>query len=758
MLLFLAIAATATLAVLAPAVSRAWPRAAGALLSVPLGGAGVLLALAFAARRPGEVSASAPWLPALGLTLSFRLDGIALLFALLVTIVGALVVVYAAEYLRAEAERGRALALLLAFAASMLGLVLADDLVLLYVFWELTSVTSWLLIGFHHHRPEARAASWQALLVTAGGGLALLAGFLLLADAAGSSRISDVLAAAPELARHAHLPWAAALVVAGILTKSAQFPFHGWLARAMEAPTPVSAYLHAATMVKAGVYLALRLAPVLAASSVFRWGLAVAGGASLLVGAARALLESDLKRVLAWSTVSALGFLLLLASDGTSAGVHAALAYTLAHALYKGSLFLAAGAVDHGAGTRDTDRLAGLRRAQPITAAAAGLAALSMAGVPGGFGYVAKEAAYGELLHGGGGFALVAVAVAGSALLVVAAATAGLLPFAARRGSPPPGAHEVGAALWAPPLALAAAGIAAGVAPFAADALLRDAAAGIAGASPQPLALFHGWATLALSVATLALGIGLVFARPALRSRFGGWARPGPADGFSRALLLLEAIAKRHTVLVQGGSLRRHLAITFGGVAALAAAAFLRWDGVPSLALGPPGGAELTLGVVAILAALAAVRARSRVATITALGAVGYAIGLLFLLFGAPDLAMTQIAVETVTVMVLLLAFRHLPSFSPRSTRATRVRDAVVASAVGATMSLLVLAAVSAGPDERVSSFHLARSVPDAHGRNVVNTILVDFRGLDTLGEATVLAVAAFGVVALLKLRAEEGR
>jgi multicomponent Na+:H+ antiporter subunit A len=749
MVLPLAILAVAAAAALAPALGRAAPRAGGLLLAAPVAGAGAALAWAARAGSP-EPAVSFPWLPALGVDVALRLDGLALLFALLVTGVGALVVPYAWSYLSHEAERGRAVAVLLAFAASMLGLVLADDAVLLYVFWELTSVTSWLLVGFRHDRAEARAAAWQALLVTAAGGLALLAGLLLLGLAAGTTRLSELAAAAPALAADPRAPWAAALVVAGILTKSAQVPFHAWLPRAMEAPTPVSAYLHAATMVKAGVYLALRLVPVLGALAPFRWGLVAAGGASLLFGAWRALFESDLKRVLAFSTVSGLGLLLLLAGAGTPAAVHAALAYTLAHALYKGALFLAAGSVDHGAGTRDSDALAGLRRAQPLTAAAAGLAALSMAGAPGGLGYVAKEAAYGGLLPGAA--PLLGAAVLGSALLVVAAAVAGWLPFSARRGAPPSGAHEVPAAMWAPPLALATLGVVLGIAPGAADALLRPGAIALAGGDPEPLALFHGWATAALSALTLGAGVALLLLRPALRAALG--ARVARTrDGFRVALRALDVIARLHTAAVQGGSLPRYLAVTFSAAALLVAAGFLRAGGVPAWPRLAPGAPELALGALAMVAAVCAVRARSRVAAIVALGAVGYAVGLLFLLFGAPDLAMTQIAVETVTVMVLLLAFRHLPRFHRISGAASRARDLAVAGAVGGAMALLLLAAASAQVAAPVSAYYLERSATEAHGHNVVNTILVDFRGLDTLGEVTVLAIAGFGVVALLKLR-----
>jgi len=745
-----AILLLALLALLAPGVARALPRAGGVLLGSAVAAIGVLLAVA--AAGPAGAPVSFAWLPSVGLALSFRLDGLGLVFALLVTGIGALVVAYGWSYLSHEPLRGRGIAILLAFAASMLGLVLADDVILLYVFWELTSVTSWLLIQFHHDRAEARIASWQALLVTAGGGLALLAGAVLLSLAAGTTRLSEIVAAAPALARHAWLPGIATLVLAGVLTKSAQVPFQGWLPRAMEAPTPVSAYLHAATMVKAGIYVALRLLPVLAAAAPFRIGLLVAGAASLLVGAGKALFEADLKRVLAYSTISGLGLILLLVGIGTPAAVHAALAYLLAHALYKGALFLVAGAVDHATGTRNTDELSGLRRAQPVVAAAAALAALSMAGVPVTFGYVAKEAAYGGLLDAARPLVLAALVI-GSALLGVSAAVVGWFPFRSRPGVRATEAHAVSPALWAPPLALAVLGLALGVVPRVADRMVAAAAADVRPGSVDALALFHGWAGAALSAGTIALALALVLARPRLRGALGAAVSGASPDLFRRALRGLEVVSKLHTRRLQTGSLRRYLGITFAVSAILLAAGFLRGGLAPAVRVGAPRAPELLLGVLAMAAAVAAVRARSRTASIVALGAVGYSIGLLFLLFGAPDLAMTQIAIETVTVMVLLLAFRHLPHFARLSSWTSRVRDVVVACAVGALMTLLVLTATRTPPPDPISDYHLAQSVPGAHGHNVVNTILVDFRGLDTLGEVTVLAIAGFGIVALLKLR-----
>jgi multicomponent Na+:H+ antiporter subunit A len=375
-----------------------------------------------------------------------------------------------------------------------------------------------------------------------------------------------------------------------------------------------------------------------------------------------------------------------------------------------------------------------------------------MAGVPGGLGYVAKEAAYGAIGSAAGG-ALLAVAMVGSALFVVAAAVTGWGPFVSRRVAPPQGAHEVAPALWGPPLVLATCGIAMGVAPLAVDALLAPTAAALAGGPTEPLALFHGWGTAVLSLATLAAGAAVVRQRPRIRAALGASVARGSRDGFGFFLRALSAVAARHTAVLQTGSLRRYLVVTFAVAGAALAVGFARGVDASALRVEAPALPEAALGSVAIIAAVAAVRARSRISAITALGAVGYSVGLTFLLFGAPDLAMTQIAVETVTVMVFLLAFRHLPRLARLSTIGSRTRDAALASAVGVAMALLVLAANAVEDGAPISAYHVERSVPDAHGRNVVNTILVDFRGLDTLGEVTVLAIAGAGVVALLKLR-----
>lgn len=710
------------------------------------------------------------WAPELGVGASIYVDGLSALFALLIAGVGALVLAYSGAYLRGAPERGRFFGQLLLFAASMLGVVVAGDLFLLYVFWELTSLSSFLLIGTDHRRRAARAAAIQAMLVTTGGGLALLAGLVLLADAAGTSEIAELLHRGDAVRAHPSYPAILALILAGAFTKSAQIPLHFWLPAAMEAPAPVSAYLHSATMVKAGVFLIARLHPVLGGSAGFQAAVVAFGAATLLGGALLALPQRDLKRGLAYLTVSALGLITMLLGSGTDAAIEAAMTYVVAHALYKGALFLVAGNLDHETGTRDVERMAGVGRLMPRTAAAALVAALSLAGLPPLFGFIAKELAYGAPLRaeappGWLGAALAgAVALAGAAYAAVAARLS--ITLLRRKDEPetPKRPHEAPPAMWIPPALLAAGGLLLGLWPdLAGEALIRPAASAIAGRPVHvDLALWHGaGAPLALSAASVALGAGLYLGRERI-DRAGARLRPlaafGPAQGYARALRGLGRLAEAHTRLLQNGLLRRYVFCVLAAAAGLVGFALL-FRGPRDLppARGDAAAHELATLALAAAAAVAAAQQRSRMSAIVALGAVGALVSLLFALRHAPDVAMTQVLVETLIVVVVVLIFLRLPPYERASGRAARVAAALLSTAIGAGVALLALAVRGARLPGGVAPYYVERAIEGAHAHNVVNAILVDFRALDTLGEITVLAVASFGIHALLRIRGEEG-
>ncbi len=754
------------LAAFAPWIHRLAPRSSAWLLALlPLGLTGYFLGQAGAVAGGNPVRTFLPWAPSLGVNLSFSLDGLGLLFALLISGIGALVVVYAGGYLEGNPMAGRFHAYTLAFMASMLGVVLADNLLLLFVFWELTSVSSYLLIGFDHEREKARKAALQALLVTGGGGLALLAGFVMLGDVGGSMEIS-VLSTRGSAIRESplYLP-VLVLVLIGAFTKSAQFPFHFWLPNAMEAPTPASAYLHAATMVKAGIYLLARLSPVLGDDPAWQLPVASVGALTMLAGAWLALQQTYLKLLLAYSTVSALGALTMMLGIGTGPAVTAAIVFLPAHALYKGALFLVAGAVDHAAGEREVTRLSGLARRMPVTAAAAVTAAASMAGLPPLTGFLAKENLLGAV-SAAPAFrfaATLAVVLAGAAYVAIAAVV-GVRPFA---GTPRPTRiepHEAPAALWIGPSLLAFLGLLGGILPGPFVPVLSAAASATLGWDYEVyLALWHGFdPMLILSAAAVAGGIGLYAARGrllSLRSRWGHLGARGPASWYDAGMKQLVYLARAQTRLLQSGYLRIYILTIVVATLAAAGFALLRGEGVR---LGAPlSGArfyELCLAGLVLIAAGATVRSRSRLAAVASLGVVGYGIALIFILRGAPDLAMTQFIIETVTVILFVLALHHLPPYSRVSTRGSRARDAAVALLAGGLMAGFVLITAAGKRLPPISGYFAETSVPMAHGRNIVNVILVDFRGLDTLGEITVLAVAGIGAYALLKLRPGKGK
>ncbi|RJP74450.1 MAG: putative monovalent cation/H+ antiporter subunit A [Candidatus Abyssobacteria bacterium SURF_17] len=709
----------------------------------------------------GVLSSSHAWAPSVGVNLSFVLDGLSLLFAILISGIGALVFLYSSGYFKGHSGLGRFYAYLLIFMASMLGLVLSDNVIALFIFWELTSLSSYLLIGFDHERSSARSAARQALLVTSVGGLALLAGLLLLGEAGGSFELSQLLREREAIRSHRFYVPIVVLIMVAAFTKSAQFPFHFWLPNAMEAPAPVSTYLHSATMVKAGIYLLARLSPVLGGARIWQGTIVVVGAITMLIGACLAIKETDIKRILAYSTVSILGVLTFLLGLGTRAAVEAAVAYLFIHALYKAGLFLVAGIIDHETGIRDVTRLSGLARIMPVTALAAAVAGLSMAGLPPLFGFIGKELLYTATLQAPlANSILTAAVLLTSALLVAVAGIVSLGPFIGRTMTLSEKHGGVPLTMTAGPVVLAGLGLLIGLLPNLVAGRIVSSAVGAVLAQPAAikLALLHGLTVqLGLSGLTFALGVTAYLRRDALRravSRFDLGTALGPAKGYSLTLDGMTALARLQTRILQSGHLHIYLFIILAVTVGLVGSWLVRYYGLMRL----EGWADIRFyefltALVIVAATIVIVRASSRLFSVVALGVVGYSMGIIYIIFGAPDLAMTQFSIDTLTVILLLLVLYRLPRYARYSTTLERLRDAAIALAVGVLVTGLTLAATAVPPISQISSYFAENSYLLAKGRNVVNVILVDFRAFDTLGEITVLAVAAIGVYSLMKLR-----
>ena len=767
------LAAHAVLAALTGLLApRLGPRVFWVAALAPLSGVALVLAAAPTVLDGGAWTTEVPWVPGLDLSVALRLDALSLLLLVLVSGIGTLVFSYCAAYAEADGTLVRFVSTLTAFAGAMVGLVLADDVVLLYVFWELTTITSYLLVGLDDEQAGSRRAALQALLVTTLGGLAMLLGLIALSQAAGTTRLSQIVADPPQ---GGVVTGALLLVLLGALTKSAQVPFHPWLPAAMAAPTPVSAYLHAAAMVKAGIYLIARLAPGFGDLSWWRPLLVTFGVVTMVLGGWRALRQHDLKRLLAYSTISQLGFLTAVAGWGTHESAVAVGVLLLAHGLAKAALFLTVGAVDHSAHTRDLRRLHGLGRRMPVLAGAAGLAALSLGGVPLGLGFVAKEEVFAALVDTGGAFAVLALVglVVGSALTLAYSARLWWGAFA-DRATPldaddadarpadlalvdPAHVHAPSPVLVGPVVVLGLASLVLGVAPALLDPLIGATSSAHAGGEEVHLALWHGL-NLPLGLSVLALGAGalLVAGRRsygrALRAVGGVLPRSLDADrGYDAALAGLERTADQVTGRTQTGSLPGYLGVVLLCATVLPATALLLRGGAdlrPGVLVDLP--AQAAIGLLVVLAALAAARSSARLSSVLLLGAVGYGVALLYVLQGAPDLALTQFLVETLSLVLFLLVLRLLPRRFPRRPRPVQARTTAVALLAGAAVTVLTLAATSARTRPSVSREFLARSDPEAGGHNVVNVILVDFRGIDTLGEVTVVLVAALGLSSLV--------
>ncbi|HKJ98121.1 MAG TPA: monovalent cation/H+ antiporter subunit A [Desulfotignum sp.] len=706
---------------------------------------------------------SRDWIPALGLTFAFRVSGFGFLFALLVLGIGLLIVLYARYYIAREDPMGRFYTYLLFFMGSMLGIVLSENLLLLMVFWELTSISSFLLIGFWRHRADARQGAFMALVITGGGGFAMLAGFLLLGHITGSFELTAVLAAKEAVHAHPLYPVTLILILVGAFTKSAQFPFQFWLPHAMAAPTPVSAFLHSATMVKAGVFLLALMVPVLGGSALWFSIVTTTGLITLAFAAYMAMFKDDLKGLLAYSTVSHLGLITLLLGLGTPLAVFAAVFHIFNHAAFKAGLFMLAGIIDHETGTRDIQRLSGLKKAMPVTAVLTLIGCGAMAGVPLFNGFLSKEMFLAETLAPGltGAWSwILPVGAVLAAVFAVAYSIRMLLgvfwgkPAEDLPGSP----HEPPLGMTLSPAFLMAVCVLVGIFPaFFAGPLINAGAGAILGPDMPAyhLAVWHGF-NMALVLSIIALAGGVVFYRQRHRLfDIHVWCSQY-LDGktlFESLVSRLMQAGDRAVRLLQNGSLQRYLFLLISATLVLGAVPFAvsRIPVLGPVAASPLDPVTLVMGLILIIGAVATVRThRNRILSIIMLSTVGLVVSLAFTRFSAPDLALTQISVEVVTIILLMMALHLLPTTTPEeSSKARKRRDSILAVLAGGGAAALAMAILTR-PYDTISDFFLAESVPGGGGTNVVNVILVDFRGFDTLGEITVLAIAGLIIYALL--------
>jgi multicomponent Na+:H+ antiporter subunit A len=701
------------------------------------------------------------WVPSLGVELSFRLDGFSLLFALLISGIGTLVVIYAGAYFaeKPSAEIGRFLTLIMLFMTAMLGTVLSDNLIVMFVFWELTSLASFLLIGFDGHKEAARKSALQSLIVTGGGGLALFAGILVIGMALGTFSFTEVLARSDELIAS---PWAgtiAVLIIIGAFTKSAQFPFHFWLPNAMAAPTPASAYLHSATMVKLGVFLLARFDSVFAAMPAFGHTLVVFGSLTMVIAALQALRAEGFKAVLAQSTVASLGILVMLIGLTGEVAAVATVGFILTHALYKAALFFCAGTAIHATGEARLHRLAGLARFLPLTAVAAVLASLSMAGLPPFVGFISKEYLFEAQLANDWNILPIAAAVLVNAVMVGVAGVVSIRPFYFKSEDVREIHHGETPGLLAGPLLLAAGGILIGLVPGPAGQwLIGPAASALLG---QPIdvsfKLWHGLTPmLVLSILVVSIGAVIVVQwtqiHNALRRHDGLYAWLG--DGFYHKVLNgILAAARLSTQVLQNGEQHRYSTLVILTVTAGLALAFLAAPSDDFLT--SEGSIRISVALVLLLTvvgAVATIVVRSLIAGLVSVGIVGFGSAVVFMLNGAPDLALTQMAVETLIVILMTAVLLKLPSRRRHSrTLSERRRDGMIAACF-AGMMFIALASLGVTPiDLRLSEYFGETSYLEAYGRNVVNVILVDYRAIDTLGEIVVVALATIAAWGLLR-------
>ncbi|OKP90498.1 cation:proton antiporter [Paenibacillus helianthi] len=787
------------LAVLIPLVKRIPHLHAGwAVLPVPT------LLFAYFLMKVPDIQAGEPtvatvsWMPSLGMDITLVLDGLSLVFALLITGMGALVVLYSIYYLDKRMESIRNFYMyLLMFMGAMLGVVLSDNLMVLYGFWELTSITSFLLIAFWHRRERSRYGALKSMLITVFGGLAMFAGFNLLYVMSGTYSIREIIVQAGQLSAEPMFLPAMLLILLGAFTKSAQFPFHIWLPDAMEAPTPVSAYLHSATMVKAGLYLVARLTPVFAGNLEWFWLVSLVGLVTLLYGSFKAIKQTDLKAMLAFSTVSQLGLIMCLLGLGSAAaffsGTEESVFYSMAtaaavfhlinHAVFKGTLFMVVGIVDHETNTRDLRKLGGLMSLMPVTFSVALIGAFSMAGLPPFSGFLSKEMFFTAVMDirqldiWSTQSWLVLIPVIAWIASVFTFVYSMILVFKTFTGKLQPEKldkvpHEAPRGLLFSPVLLVSLAVFFAFFPdLLSSSLIEPAVASIQyGLLPPekslhvPIHFWHGWTPeIFMTLGVIAAGMLLYRGYGRLRILDREWSgRDSLNRMYDLGLRALEGGSARITNLYMTGSNRNYLLYIFGFFIIALGSTLL---GAQGITLGMKDYAPISIYEVAVVAvmlvaAIAVLFAKSRVNAILFTGAVGYMVTLLFVIFRAPDLALTQMIVETVSVILFLLCFKYLPKLKQEKEKekaSFKWLNLILAAGVGLTMTLVALAAMGSSPFAPISEFFLNESYSLAGGKNVVNVILVDFRGFDTLFEIMVLGVASLGIYGLVNLRMEPG-
>jgi multicomponent Na+:H+ antiporter subunit A len=711
----------------------------------------------------GVVTGGFSWIPSYNVSFSWFLDGLSLTFALLISAIGTLIVFYTGGYMKGHAQLGRFYSFMFLFMGSMLGLVVSDSFLMLFVYWELTSITSFLLIGFDHGREASRRAALQALVVTGLGGLSLMAGLLVTWNITGVTQLSLLVNLGEEVRASPFYLMALILLLGGAFTKSAQFPFHFWLPNAMEAPTPVSAYLHSATMVKAGVYLVMRLNPAFGETVAWETILPVFGGTTLVVGSLLAIRQTDLKLMLAYTTVSSLGLMVMMTGFGTEHAVAAGVLYLVAHSMFKGALFMLAGNIDHEAGTRDITRLGGLRKLMPISFAAAMAAAFSMGGLPPFLGFLSKE----EIYYGLWGadvwsLVFVLVAIVGNGLMFVAGFAIAIKPFLGEEVETPKHAHEAPLLMWIGPATLATGGLLAALfSPVFHRFVSSPMVSAVKGEAEQvTISLIpHIGMPLLLSLVTIVFAVIVYRYLDASRGAVArtlaaiGW---GPDRGFDQFVSGVVGLSRRITRFVQPGQLDIYMTATFAMVALTMLAPMIIFDELPSMPVWPADAEihELAVILIAFVGLGAVIAARDRLTAIVSLGIQGFSVALIFMLFGAPDLSFTQFMVETLSVVILALVMTRL-RLTPADHRPTgqKIVDATVAAACGTGFMLYLMAVTEVPFRSYLTDFFIAYSKTIAHGANVVNVIIVDFRGTDTLGEIAVVMVTGLAILSLIRVR-----